>query len=157
MFLIFWGGGSRIIQWPYVHSPWCHAQPTYHISKESIHVCRIHSQYKCASFSCSNSLWRPFWISNFSQNSYIWHVVILGNMLTQYENNRTYSVDTMVIKRQMCHFYSEKWAEKKSLGGNFELRISANLLPYGMSLYLAIGPILWLNFRFSPNSFSDIL
>ena len=51
-------GGSRIIQWPYFHSPLCHAlyQPTYQISKESIHVCSIQSQYKCASFSCSTSL-----------------------------------------------------------------------------------------------------
>ena len=32
-------GGSRIIQWPYFHSPLCHAlyQPTYQISKESFY------------------------------------------------------------------------------------------------------------------------
>ena len=105
-------GGSQIIQWPYFHSPLCHAlyQPTNQISKESIHVCRIQSHTNLHRFHAQPASWRPFWISNFSQNSYIWHVVILSNMLTQYENNRTYYVDTMVIKRQMCHFYSEKWA-----------------------------------------------
>ena len=74
-FIFLFLGGSRIIQWHYFHSPLCHAlyQPTYQISKESIHVCRIQSQYKCASFSCSTTSWWPFWISNFSQTSYIWH------------------------------------------------------------------------------------
>jgi hypothetical protein len=50
----------------------------------------------------------------------------------------------------MCHFYSKKLAEK-TLGGHFEFPISADLLPYGMSLHLAIlspnmktiGPTLW--------------
>jgi hypothetical protein len=33
-------------------------------------------------------------------------------MLTQYETMGFYSVVTMVIKRQMCHFYIEKGAKK---------------------------------------------
>ena len=130
-------------------------------SRANTNVHRFHAQ---------PASWRPFWISNFSQTSYIWHVVIL------------FSVDTMVIKRQMCQM-----SLKKPLGGHFEFPISANLFSCGMSLYLAIflsnmktiGPILWppwwstgkivifvienqplaaiLNFRYSTNSFPDIL
>ena len=55
-------------------------------------------------FHAKTASWWPFWISNFSQTSSIWHVLILSNMLTQYGNNRTYAVATMVTKRQMCHF-----------------------------------------------------
>ena len=127
---------------------------------------------------------QPFWISYFSQTSFIWHVVTFSTMLTQYGNNRSHSVVTMVLKRQMCHFYIDKWAVKKPRGGHFEFQISADLLPCDMSLYLAIfspyikttGPTLWptwwstgkiviffiekeaiLNFQFSPNSFPAIL
>jgi hypothetical protein len=46
-------------------------------------------------------------ISNFSQTSSIWHVVIHSNMLTQYENNKTRSVVTMVNNRQHGHFSSK--------------------------------------------------
>ena len=135
-------------------------------------------------FHAQTASWSPFWISNFSQTSSIWHVVILSNMLTQYENNRTCSVVTMV-NRQMCYF-TVKNEPKKAIGGHFEFPISADLLPYGMFLHLAIflpnmktiGPTLWplwwyrqnghffikneplvaiLNFQFSPNSFPDIL
>ncbi len=52
-------------------------------------------------------------------------LVINSNMLTQYENNRTCSIITMVMNRQM-HFYREKGAEK-TLGGHFEFPISAEI------------------------------
>ncbi len=44
--------------WPYFHSLLWHTlyKHAYQISKEYVHVCRIHSKYKCALFSCSNSL-----------------------------------------------------------------------------------------------------
>ena len=70
-------------------------------------------------FHAKTASWWPFWISDFNQ---AWHVVLPSNMITQYENNKTHSVVTMVMKRQMCHF-----------GGHFEFPISADL-PYGMSL-----------------------
>jgi hypothetical protein len=53
-------------------------------------------------------------------------------MLTQYENNKTHSVVTMVMKRQMRYFYREKIVDQMPLGGRFEFPISADLL-YGMS------------------------
>jgi hypothetical protein len=47
---------------------------------------------------------------DFSLTSFMWHVLIdiVSNILTQYENNRTYSVVTMVTKRQMYDFYIEE-------------------------------------------------
>ena len=51
-------------------------------SRANTNVQRFHAQ---------TASWRPIWISNFSQTSYIWHVVKLSNMLIHYENNRTYS------------------------------------------------------------------
>ena len=44
----------------------------------------------------------------------MWHVLMVSNILTQYENNIAYinAVVTMVIKRKMCLYYSEKCAKK---------------------------------------------
>ncbi len=66
-------------------------------------------------FHVQTAHWWPFWISDFSQTSSIWHVFILSIMLPQYENNRSYSVVIMIIRRQMCNFYIEKWAENNLL------------------------------------------
>ena len=43
-------------------------------------------------------------------------------MLTQYENNKVYFVDTIMIKRQMCHF-TVRNEPQKPLGGHFEFTI----------------------------------
>jgi len=70
--------------------------------------------------------WWPFWISNFSWYSFIWHVLILSNIFTQYENNRTHYLVITVINRQNRFFV-----------------IKSETL-------VAI-----LSFQFSPNSFAD--
>jgi hypothetical protein len=47
--------------------------------------------------------WWPFLISDFSRNSPIWHVLMVSNILTQYGNNRSDFVVTVVINRQNCN------------------------------------------------------
>ena len=46
--------------------------------------------------------------SRANTNVHRFHAQVTYGMLYEYEINRTYSVDTMVIKRQMRKFYTEK-------------------------------------------------
>jgi hypothetical protein len=53
-------------------------------SKETVDVYRILTNTNVHHFYDQTAYSWPFWISNFSQISSIWHVLILSNMPTQY-------------------------------------------------------------------------
>ena len=80
----------------------------------------------------------------------MWHVLMVSNMLTQYEKNITYAVVAMVIKRKMSLFDSEKFA-KKFLAVILNFRYQPIFLhiaclytqQYSYPIFKKIGPTLW--------------
>ena len=117
--------------------------------------------YRLASFHCeSNS--ETYFINHFGKGIES-NIGNIGNesqyrsfigSYKKYRKNRKYRRSgrpAMVIKKKLCHFYSEKWAEKSLLAAIFNSRFQPIFFSYGMSWYLAIfipnmktiGPILW--------------
>ena len=116
-FFIFWGFFDLSVTIFMLYNGISYSNPHTQLQRNPSIFAESRANATVHRFRFQTASWRKFRISDCSHTSsiHVWHVVILSNMLTVYEYNRTHSVVIMVIKRQICHFFPMKNEPKKCL------------------------------------------